>query len=355
MTKTITITRPDDWHVHLRDGSMLQFAAAHTAARFARAMVMPNLSPPITTADLALQYRKRILDARPIGSKFTPLLSLYLTDKTTPDEVATASKNSFIVGYKYYPAGATTNSDSGVTRLSALMSVLECIAKHGLVLQLHGEVTDPQVDIFDREAVFIDQILAPLHYQLPHLKIVLEHITTAAAVEFVRTAGPNVAATITAHHLLFNRNELFAGGISPHMYCLPVLKRERHRRALLDAIISGDPKFFLGSDSAPHPRMHKEQSCGCAGIYTAHAALELYAAVFDSVNALDKLEGFASHYGADFYQVARNNSQITLQKKPQKIPNYYLPNGINNASDKNAPPDAIIPLFAGQTIAWSIS
>lgn len=356
---TITITQPDDWHVHLRDGEIMAQVVQHTAARFARAMVMPNLSPPITTAAQALNYREQIIAALPASgdgqssqsiqsiqpSQFSPLMSLYLTDHTTRKEIMDAAAADYIVGCKLYPAATTTNSDQGVTRISNIMPIFETMAEHGMVLQVHGEVSDPQVDIFDREAVFIEQILAPLQKEIPTLKIILEHVTTKQGVEFVQQAGEQVAATITVHHLMFNRNEMFRGGIRPHAYCLPVPKREHHRLALLEAATSGDPSFFAGTDSAPHTRQSKESSCGCAGIYSAHAALELYAEIFESMNALDKLEGFVSHYGADFYQLKRNTGKLTLKKNPWQVPASY-PAGRN---------DEIIPLHAEQTITWSLA
>ena len=345
MKETLTITRPDDWHVHLRQDELLTHVVAHTAERFARAMVMPNLSPPVVSTARALDYRAEILAAAPVETGFNPLLSLYLTDNTPPREVREAAQQPAIVGFKLYPAGATTNSDSGVTRISRIMPVLEAMAEWGLVLQVHGEVTDPQVDVFDREAVFIEQVLVPLQRELPNLKIILEHVTTEQGVQFVKQAGGNVAATITPHHLLFNRNEIFRGGIRPHAHCLPVLKRERHRLALLEAATCGDPSFFLGTDSAPHTRNAKESACGCAGIYSAHGAVELYAEVFEGMGALDKLEGFASQYGADFYGLARNSGKLTLQKNAWRVAPAYPAGG----------GDEIVPLRAGETIPWSIA
>lgn len=339
---SVSITRPDDWHVHLRRGEIMEMAARHTAARFARAMVMPNLSPPVRTVAEARVYRDEIAAAA--GKNFQPLLSLYLTDDTGRDEVARAAEDDAIVGFKLYPAGATTNSDAGVRDPLKLMPLMEEIAARKLVLQVHAETTAPEVDVFDREAVFIERVLAPLHREVPELKIVLEHATTIEAVQFVRDSGAGVAATITAHHLLLNRNEMFRGGLRPHAYCLPVLKRERHRRALLEAACGGEPSFFLGSDSAPHPRGAKESACGCAGIYTAHAAMELYAEVFDAMDALDKLEGFAAHHGADFYRVPRNAGRLELRRKARTVERVYA------AGDCE-----VVPLRAGQTLAWSLA
>jgi len=354
MLETLTLTRPDDWHVHLREGAMLRLAARHTAARFGRVAVMPNLSPPVTTVDRALAYRADIMaaaagengggDGGDTDGEFNPLMSLYLTDHTTPAEVAAAADCARIIAYKLYPAGATTHSDAGVTRVSYIMPALEAMAAHGIALQVHGEVTDPAVDVFDREAVFIEQVLAPLRRELPQLKIVLEHVTTAEGVDFVRAAGAYVAATITAHHLLFNRNAMFRGGLRPHAYCLPVAKRERHRAALLEAATGGERAFFLGSDSAPHTRAAKENACGCAGIYSAHAGVELYAEIFENAGALDKLEGFAAHHGADFYGLARNRGRLTLEKKPWQPPAAYALKG----------GDEVVPLRAGETLRWSL-
>ncbi|MCU0933076.1 MAG: dihydroorotase, partial [Thiobacillaceae bacterium] len=311
----LTLTRPDDWHLHLRDGAMLAAVLPDTARRFARAIVMPNLKPPVRTVAEAAAYRDRILAALPAGMRFEPLMTLYLTDNTDPAEIARAVASGFVKAVKYYPAGATTHSDSGVTDIHRVQAVLEAMQEAGLPLLLHGEVTDPGVDVFDREAVFIERILLPLVQRLPRLKIVLEHITTRHAAEFVATAPANVAATITAHHLLYNRNAMFQGGMRPHYYCLPVLKREIHRLALLEAATGGNAKFFLGTDSAPHAREAKESACGCAGIYTAHAALELYAEIFDGAGALDRLEAFASHYGPDFYGLPRNTERVTLVRE----------------------------------------
>jgi dihydroorotase len=340
----LTLTRPDDWHLHLRDGAALAAVLPDTARRFARAIVMPNLKPPVTTVALAAAYRQRILAALPAGMDFTPLMTLYLTDNTPPGEIAATQESGFVHAVKYYPAGATTNSDAGVTDLKKCTATLAQMEKLGMPLLLHGEVTDPAVDIFDREAVFIDTVLTPLLRDFPALKVVLEHITTADGVQFVRAAGANVAATITAHHLLLNRNAMFSGGMRPHHYCLPVLKRERHRQALVAAAISGSPKFFLGTDSAPHGQSTKEAACGCAGCYTAHAAIELYAEAFDAANALDKLEAFASFYGADFYGLPRNTEKITLLREAQPVP----------AQRAYLPGDALIPLRAGESVAWRL-
>ena len=318
--KTLNITRPDDWHLHLRDGDYLRAVLPDTAQRFARAIVMPNLKPPVTTVALALAYRQRILDALPAGARFEPLMTLYLTDNTRPEEIIKLKQLVSIKAVKYYPAGATTNSDAGVSDLARCAAVLEAMQETGVPLLVHGEVTDPAVDIFDRERVFLERELAPLIARYPRLKIVLEHITTREAARFVMDAPANIAATITAHHLLLNRNALFAGGMRPHNYCLPVLKREMHREALAAAAISGNPKFFLGTDSAPHARHTKEADCGCAGCYTAHAGIELYAEAFEAVGALDKLEGFASHFGADFYGLPRNRDTITLVREAWRVP-----------------------------------
>ena len=338
----ITITRPDDWHLHLRDGAALATVLAHSARQFARAIVMPNLRPPVTTLEEARAYRRRIIAALPGGVHFEPLMTLYLTDKTPPDEIAQAAASGLVQGIKLYPAGATTNSDSGVTDVGRCAAALAEMEKRGLPLLVHGEVTDPAVDVFDREAVFIERILQPLMARHPGLKVVLEHITTRSAVDFVLASGANLAATITAHHLLCNRNAIFAGGIQPHYYCLPILKREVHRQALLAAAVSGSGKFFLGTDSAPHARTSKETACGCAGCYTAHAALELYAEAFDSVGALDRLEAFASFNGADFYGLPRNVGSVTLQRAPLAVPKEFVyANG-----------DRLVPLRAGQVLSW---
>ncbi len=350
MTETLTLIRPDDWHLHLRDGAALAHTVAWSAAQFARAIVMPNLKPPVVDTAQALAYRERILAARPPGSSFEPLMTLYLTDATAPDEIARARASGVVHGVKLYPAGATTNSDSGVTALQRVGPVLEAMQREGMPLLVHGEVTDPDIDIFDREAVFIDRHLEPIRRAFPQLKIVLEHITTAYAVDWVRAQGardargaPLQGATITAHHLLYSRNALFAGGLRPHYYCLPVLKRERHRVALLDAATGGDDRFFLGTDSAPHARAAKEAACGCAGCLTAPHALELYAQAFAQRDALARLEGFASRHGADFYGLPHNTARITLRRAPQPVePSLpYLD-------------DAIVPLAAGTTLDWRV-
>ncbi|BBL76499.1 dihydroorotase [Methylomagnum ishizawai] len=339
--QTLTLTHPDDWHLHLRDGAALASVVAHTAAQFARAIVMPNLKPPVATVADALAYRRRILAALPAGSGFQPLMALYLTDATTPDEIRRAAEEPAVVALKLYPAGATTNSDAGVNRLEALYPVLEAMERHDLPLLVHGETTDPDIDLFDREAVFIERHLIPLAARFPGLRIVLEHATTREGVEFVRDAGPRIAATLTAHHLLYNRNALLVGGVRPHFYCLPVLKRESHRLALLAAATSGNPKFFLGTDSAPHPRGGKESACGCAGCYTAHAALELYAEAFEAAGALDKLEAFASFHGPDFYRLPRNQGTVTLERRAWRAPESF-PFGA----------ETLVPLRAGEPLAW---
>lgn len=344
MTDTLTLTRPDDWHLHLRDGAALTAVLPDTARQFGRAIVMPNLKPPVTTVADAEAYRARILAALPAGMTFEPLMTLYLTDRTTPDEIVRAKASGIVHGVKLYPLGATTNSDSGVSSLEHCLPVLEKMAEVGLPFLLHGEVTDPDIDIFDREAVFIERTLAPLIARLPELRVVLEHITTAQAAEFVADASANVAATLTAHHLLMNRNAMLVGGIRPHHYCLPVLKRETHRQALLKAATSGSAKFFLGTDSAPHARHTKEAACGCAGMYTAHAALELYAEAFDSVGALDQLEAFASFNGPDFYRLPRNSGTVTLRRESWTVP-------ATLAYLDDAP---LVPLRAGETLAWKL-
>ncbi|MEO6024993.1 MAG: dihydroorotase [Burkholderiales bacterium] len=341
--QTLTIIRPDDSHLHLRDGAEMAAVLPDTAKRFARAIIMPNLKPPVTTVELARDYRGRILAALPKGMDFTPLMTLYLTDNTTPQEIERAKGSGIVHAVKLYPAGATTNSDSGVTDLRKVGAVLAAMEANGLPLLVHGEVTDAHVDVFDREHEFIERLLRPLVAQYPKLRLVLEHITTRQAAEFVATAGPNIAATITAHHLLLNRNALFQGGVRPHHYCLPVLKREEHRQALLKAAASGDPKFFLGTDSAPHARHTKETDCGCAGVYSAYSAIELYAEAFESVGALDKLEGFASFFGADFYGLPRNAQTITLTKIEMKIP-MELQYGAHT----------LVPMRAGETVAWTL-
>ena len=336
----ITITRPDDWHVHLRDGDALQTVVPHTAAQFARAIVMPNLKPPVTTAVLALAYRQRILQAVPQGVQFEPLMTLYLTDNLAADEIKRA-KDAGVVALKLYPAGATTNSDAGVTDIRKTYKTLEAMQREGLLLLVQGEVTSPDVDLFDREAVFIDQQLMPLRQAMPELKIVMEHITTREAAQYVAQAGAYTAATITAHHLLYNRNAIFIGGVRPHFYCLPVLKREVHRQALLAAATGGLNKFFLGTDSAPHPAHLKEHALGCAGCYTAHAAMELYAEAFDGVNALDQLEAFASFNGPDFYNLPRNTGRITLQRQSWTPPESFA---FGQAQLK--------PLRSGEALPW---
>ena len=337
----LTITRPDDWHLHLRDGASLKAVLADTANRFARAIVMPNLRPPVTTTDLAESYRQRILANLPNSSKFEPLMTLYLTDNTSPEEIIKAKASGFVHGVKLYPAGATTNSDSGVTSFDACQRALDAMQKHGMPLLVHAEVTDADVDVFDREKVFIDRNMKPLLARFPELKVIFEHITTRDAAQFVAAAPANVAATITPHHLLMNRNAMFAGGMRPHHYCLPILKREEHRQALVEAAISGSPKFFLGTDSAPHPKSAKESACGCAGMYSAHAAIELYAEVFDAENALAKLEAFASFYGADFYGLPRNQDHITLVKESWQVP-----------AEMEFGDDLLVPLRAGQSVQW---
>jgi dihydroorotase len=342
MTDKITLTRPDDWHVHLRDGEALNAVVPHTAAQFARAIVMPNLKPPVTTAALALEYKKRIMAAVPQGVKFEPLMTLYLTDNTSADEIKRA-KDAGVVALKLYPAGATTNSDAGVTDLRKTYKALEAMQREGILLLVHGEVTSSNIDLFDREAVFIDTQLIPLRKDFPDLKIVFEHITTQDAAQYVAQAGNNTAATITAHHLLYNRNAIFAGGIRPHYYCLPVLKRETHRIALVQAAISDSNKFFLGTDSAPHPAHLKEHASGCAGCYTALSAMELYAEAFEAAGALHKLEAFASFNGADFYGLPRNTEKITLNKQVWVLPE-ALPFG--NAEVK--------PLRGGEQLTWKL-
>ena len=342
MSDTLTIIRPDDWHVHLRDGDALAAVAPHTAAQFARAVVMPNLKPAVTTTAQALAYKQRIQAALPDDSKFEPLMTLYLTDHTPADEIQRAHDNG-VVAVKLYPAGATTNSSAGVTDLRHTHKTLEAMQLLGMPLLVHGEVTDPEIDVFDREAVFIDKHLAPLRRDFPQLKIVMEHITTREAAQYVAQAGAYTAATITAHHLLFNRNALFLGGVRPHYYCLPVLKREIHRQALLHAVASGSDRFFLGTDSAPHAAHLKEHASGCAGCYTALSALELYAQAFEGVNALDKLEGFASVHGPDFYGLPRNKDQVVLKRQAWTLPE-ALPLG--QASIK--------PLCGGETLAWQL-
>ena len=340
---TLTLTRPDDWHLHLRDDAYLRAVLPDTAKRFARAIVMPNLKPPVNTVALALAYGQRILDAMPANATFAPLMTLYLTDNTRPEEIIKLNQSLTVKAVKYYPAGATTNSDAGVTDLARCAGVLEAMQDTGTPLLVHGEVTDTAVDIFDRERVFLERMLAPLTAKYPRLKIVVEHITTREAAAFVKAAPANIAATITAHHLLLNRNALFAGGMRPHNYCLPVLKREIHREALVAAAISGSPKFFLGTDSAPHARHTKETDCGCAGCYTAHAGIELYAEAFEDAGALDKLEAFASHHGPDFYGLPRNSDTITLVKAPWQVP-----------MDVAYGADRLTPFRAGGEVRWRL-
>ena len=343
----LTLRRPDDWHLHLRDGPAMASVLADSARRFARAIVMPNLKPPVTTTQQALHYRERILgalqDTGNEDAKFEPLMTLYLTDDTPPEEINRAKISGRVFGVKLYPAGATTHSDAGVTRISRCFHTLERMQDIGLPLLVHAESTDPAIDVFDRERAFIEDTLGPMVERFPELKIVVEHATTRDAVQFVEVTGPNVAATITAHHLLLNRNSLFLGGIRPHHYCLPVLKREEHREALVEAATSGNPKFFLGTDSAPHPRKDKEAACGCAGIYTAHAAIELYATAFEEAGALDKLEGFASEFGPRFYGLPPNEERITLARQDWRSPE-RLPFGA----------EELIPLRAGETIPWKL-
>ena len=339
---TLTLTRPDDWHLHVRDGAALAAVVPHTAAQFARAIIMPNLRPPVTTAAQALAYKARIRAAVPAGVAFEPLMTLYLTDNTPPDEIARAV-DAGVVALKLYPAGATTNSDAGVTDVRKTYKTLDAMQRAGLLLLVHGEVTDPEIDLFDREAVFIERVLMPLRRDLPELKIVFEHITTKEAAQYVRDAEAHTAATITAHHLLYNRNAIFQGGIRPHYYCLPVLKREQHRQALAQAATSGSAKFFLGTDSAPHPAQLKEHASGCAGCYTAHAALELYASAFEAAGALDRLEGFASFHGPDFYGLPRNQGTVTLKRESWTPPESY-PFG-----------DAVVkPLAGGEPLGWRL-
>jgi dihydroorotase len=342
-TSSLTITRPDDWHTHLRDGDALATVVPHTSAQFARAIVMPNLKPPVTTAAQAAAYRERILAHVPAGERFEPLMTLYLTDNLPPDEIRRA-REAGVVALKLYPAGATTNSDAGVTDIRKTYATLEAMQKEGVLLLVHGEVTSSDIDLFDREAVFIEQQLIPLRRDFPGLKIVMEHITTREAAQYVAQAGPLTAATITAHHLLYNRNAIFTGGIRPHYYCLPVLKRETHRQALVQAATGGSPNFFLGTDSAPHPAHLKEHATGCAGCYTAPAAMELYAQAFEAAGALDKLEGFASHFGADFYGLPRNTGTLTLRRQPWQLPETYP---FGQAQIK--------PLCGGETLAWKVA
>jgi dihydroorotase len=339
----LRIRRPDDWHLHLRDGAHLAAVLPHTAARFARALVMPNLKPPMTTTAALAAYRDRILRALPTGMSFEPVMTLYLTDRTPPEEIRTARASGFVAGAKLYPAGATTHSDAGVTSIDNVWGALEAMAEAGMVLQVHGEATQPEVDVFDREREFIDRVLSRVVERVPGLKVVFEHVTTAAAVDFVRGARAGVAATITPQHLLMNRNAMFEGGLRPHHYCLPVLKRERDREALVAAATGDDPRFFLGTDSAPHARHAKEAACGCAGIFSAHAGIELYAEVFDAAGRLERLEAFAAERGADFYGVPRNDGSITLAREDWAVPASY-PFGS----------DELVPLRAGSTIGWRL-
>ena len=340
----LTLKRPDDWHVHLRDGPAMASVLADTARRFGRAIVMPNLRPPLRTTAEALHYRERILGVLPDDASFEPLMTLYLTDDTPPEEIVRAKLSGRVFGVKLYPAGATTHSDAGVTRLSRCFRALEKMQEVGLPLLVHGESTDPAIDVFDREKAFIEEVLGPTVERFAQLKVVLEHITTRDAVQYVEVTGANIAATITAHHLLMNRNALFLGGIRPHHYCLPVLKREEHREALVEAAISGNPKFFLGTDSAPHARDAKEAACGCAGIYTAHAAIELYAVAFEEAGALERLEGFASEFGAAFYGLPQNRDSITLVREEWTMPERLDFGGAD-----------LVPLRAGESIPWKLA
>ncbi|MFZ5524842.1 MAG: dihydroorotase [Pseudomonadota bacterium] len=339
----LTLTRPDDWHLHLRDEALMRSVLPDTARQFARAIVMPNLRPPVTSTEQAMAYRKRILAALPAGMAFEPLMTLYLTDNTGAEEIRKAKQSGMIHAVKFYPAGATTNSDAGVTSLRKAYAALEEMQRCGMPLLVHGEITDPAVDVFDRESVFIARILQPLLSDLPGLRVVFEHITTSDAAQFVAEASDNIAATITAHHLLYNRNAMLAGGIRPHYYCLPLLKRETHREALVIAATSGSKKFFLGTDSAPHAQHTKENACGCAGCYTAHAALELYAEVFEQAGSLDKLEGYASFFGADFYGLPRNTRKITLRKQQWQVP-----------ATVGFGEHRLVPLRAGEMMKWKL-
>jgi dihydroorotase len=343
---SLTLARPDDWHLHVRDGAMLAAVLPHTARQFGRAIIMPNLKPPVTTTDMACAYRERIVAAIPTGVKFEPLMTLYLTDNTPPDEIRRARESGFVHGVKLYPAGATTNSDAGVTDIRKCAKTLEMMQEVDMPLLVHGEVTDSSIDLFDREKVFIDRVMTPLRRDFPALKVVFEHITTKDAADYVRDAGAPpelLGATITAHHLLYNRNAIFQGGIRPHYYCLPVLKRETHRVALVEAATSGNPRFFLGTDSAPHPKGLKEHACGCAGCYTALHALELYAEAFDKAGALDKLEGFASFYGADFYRLPRSEEKVTLRREKWTLP-----------AEVTAGDTPVVPLRGGEPIGWRL-
>ncbi len=342
-TETITLCRPDDWHVHLRDGPLLAMVLPHTARQFARAIIMPNLVPPVTTAVEGCAYRERILAAVPAGAEFTPLMTCYLTDATNAEEVARGYEEGVFAAVKLYPAHATTHSEFGVTNIDCVAPVFERMAELDMPLLIHGEVTDPEVDVFDREAVFIDRVLDPLRRRLPELRIVLEHVTTEEAVDYVASGGPNLAATITAHHLVINRNAIFAGGIRPHLYCLPIAKREKHRRALRRAAVSGNEKFFLGTDSAPHAVSTKETACGCAGIFTSPCALEIYTEVFEEEAALDRLEAFASLNGPKFYRLPPNEARITLRREP-----WVVPERIGDGEN------AVVPFRAGETLRWRL-
>lgn len=341
---SLTLTRPDDWHLHVRDAAHMRAVVPFTARQFARAIIMPNLQPPVTTVAQAAAYRERIIAAVPAGLQFEPLMTLYLTNTTDPAEIERAAQTDFVVGAKLYPAGATTHSDAGVSAIENIFSVLEAMQKHGLVLQVHGEVTDPQVDVFDREKAFIDRVLSGVVRRFPELRIVFEHVTTREAVQFVRSARAGVAATITPQHLLLNRNAIFHGGIRPHLYCLPLLKREHDREALIEAATGSDNSFFLGTDSAPHAQHTKETSCGCAGIFSAHAAIELYAEVFEGAQRLDRLQAFACERGADFYRRARNTGQITLKRESWTPPDAY-PFGA----------EQLVPFRAGEPVGWRLA
>jgi dihydroorotase len=341
--KTLTFTRPDDWHLHLRDDALMHSVLPDTARQFARAIVMPNLRPPVTNTVLAVQYRQRIMAALPQGAAFEPLMTLYLTNNSSADEIRKAKQSGAVHAVKLYPAGATTNSDVGVTDLRKTYAALEEMQRCGMPLLVHGEVTDSSIDIFDREAVFIERVLQPLLQDMPNLRVVFEHITTKDAAQFVASAPDNIAATLTAHHLLYNRNAMLAGGIRPHFYCLPILKRETHREALIKAATGGSKKFFLGTDSAPHAQHTKENACGCAGCYTAHAAIELYAEAFEAAGALDKLEGFASFYGADYYGLPRNKQQVTLRKEEWQVP-----------ASVGFGEHHLVPLRAGEKMKWKL-
>lgn len=341
--QTLSITRPDDWHLHLRDGHYLQDVVNDSARQFARAIVMPNLRPPVTTVNLASAYRDRILSAVNADLHFEPLMTLYLTDETAVEEIWDAARSPIVYAFKLYPAGATTNSDMGIQKLDTLNPLFDAMQESGIPLLIHGEVTNPDIDIFDREAVFIERHLSPIVERFPNLKIVLEHVTTQESVAFIEASRPGVAATLTAHHLLLNRNDMLGGGIKPHLFCLPILKREAHRKALLRAATGGNPKFFLGTDSAPHAQNTKEAACGCAGCYTARHALSIYATAFDQAGRLDHLEAFASFHGADFYGLPRNTGTITLEKRPLAV---------EKRLDYGN--ETLIPLFAGETLEWAV-